>query len=112
MTDQNQPYSGSAPPNSTMAIISLVAGILGWTFLPGIASIAAVITGNMAKKEIQESNGTLGGEGLATAGVVLGWAGIAVGVLAICCFAIFFILPFLGIAITEFSYTPGLLPLF
>jgi hypothetical protein len=90
--------SGGAPyatqTNSTMAIISLVAGILGLTFVPLIGSIVAVITGPMAKKEIRESGGALGGEGLATAGVIMGWIGIGLTVLAICIGGAVFAIPF------------------
>lgn len=73
-----------AAPNSSMALISLISGILGLTFVPFIGSIIAVITGSMARKEIRESSGMLSGEGLATAGLVLGWIGIALGVLGGC----------------------------
>ena len=74
----------SAPPNSTMAIISLITGVLGLTFIPFVGSIVAVVTGQMAKKEIQQSAGTLQGEGMATAGLVLGWIGIVLGVPGLC----------------------------
>ncbi len=83
---ENQEYYSSAP-NSTLAIIALVAGILGVTFFPLIGSIAAVIAGPMAKKEIDESGGTLGGESLAQIGIVLGWIGLALGLFG-CCIAI------------------------
>ncbi len=90
------PYAPPPPtgrPSSTMAIVSLIAGILGLTIFPFIGSVVAVITGPMAKKEIQQSMGTLGGEGLATAGVIMGWIGIALGVIG-CCIAFFaFLLP-------------------
>jgi hypothetical protein len=80
MTDySNQPYqTPPAKPNSNMALASLVLGILGWTLLPGLASIAAVVTGHMAKKEIKESNGQLGGDGMAVAGLVMGYASVAI----------------------------------
>ncbi len=84
---QNQPPSTPSspkPPTSTMAVISLVAGIASWIILPFIAAIVAVITGNMAKKEIRESGGTVGGEGLAKAGVILGYINIGLAVLAFC----------------------------
>lgn len=77
--------SFSAPkPNSTLAIVSLVAGLLGWTFLPLLGSIAAIITGHMAKNEIKKSADTLGGNGMATAGLILGYAAVALGLCAVC----------------------------
>ncbi len=38
----------SLPPRQTsaMALISLIAGILGWTALPFLGSVAAIITGH------------------------------------------------------------------
>jgi hypothetical protein len=102
------PYS---PPNSTMAIISLVAGVLGLTFIPFLGSIAAVILGSMAKKEIRESNGALGGDGLATVGLVLGWIGIAMGVIGLCIFGSLMAIPLCAI-ITEGSRGFWLAPMF
>jgi hypothetical protein len=80
MTDySNQPYqTPPAKPNSNMALASLVLGILGWTILPGLASIAAIITGHMAKNEIRDSMGRLGGNGMAIAGLVMGYASVAI----------------------------------
>ena len=82
MTDYpNQPYqTPPAKPSSNMAIASLVLGILGWTIAPGLASIAAIITGHMAKNEIRNSMGQLGGDGMATAGLIMGYANVAIGV--------------------------------
>jgi hypothetical protein len=88
------PYQPAAQPNSTMAIVSLVAGILGLTAFPVIASIVAVVTGHMAKGEIARSNGTLGGSGLATAGLIMGYIGLALLVLGLCGFGFLFGLPF------------------
>jgi hypothetical protein len=58
---------------SPLAVISLVAGILGWTLLPLLGSLGAIITGHMARSEIRRSAGTVDGNGLAIAGLVLGW---------------------------------------
>jgi hypothetical protein len=48
-----------SPPNSTMAIVSLVAGILGLTILPLIGGIVALYTGYSARREIEDSYGEL-----------------------------------------------------
>ncbi len=63
-----------------MAIASLVLGVL-WIYW--IGSILALIFGYLAKKEIREANDQIEGKGLATAGIVLGWVGIATLVLMI-----------------------------
>ena len=85
MTDySNQPYQPPpALPNSNMALASLILGILGWTILPTLGAIAAIITGHMAKNEIRDSRGTVGGDGMATAGLIMGYANIAIG-LCVC----------------------------
>jgi hypothetical protein len=79
MTDfSNQPYqTPPAAPTSNLALASLILGILSWIFLPILGSIGAVITGHMAKNEIKSSMGALAGDGMATAGLVLGYANIA-----------------------------------
>lgn len=92
----NQPYQ-PVKPNSNMALASLILGVLGWTVIPGLGSIAAIVTGHMAKSEIKNSMGALGGDGMATAGLVLGYASIALGV-CIVCFA--FVLPLLGLGLS------------
>ena len=75
---------------SALAITSLVSGLLGWTFLPLVGSLVAIITGHMARAEIQRSNGQVDGDGLAIAGLVLGWATVVVTVLTILAFILFF----------------------
>ena len=79
----NQDYS---PPvqNSTTALVSLIAGIAGWSIFPFFGSIIAVITGHMAKKEIRESGGRIGGETMATIGLGLGYSLLALGLLGGC----------------------------
>ncbi len=78
---QGQPYPyAPARPTSGLAITSLITGIAGivfsWTFVLLLASIAAVITGHMALKKTRE-NTAIGGRGMAIAGVILGYAGVA-----------------------------------
>ncbi len=90
-------------PTSPLAIISLVAGLLGWTLLPWLGSLAAVVTGHMARAEIRRSAGALDGDGFAIAGLVLGWVMIALSLLTILAVILFFgglavILGFLGLS--------------
>lgn len=112
---QQYNYGGATPqaPNSTMSIISLIAGILGITFVPFLGSIAALITGYMARKEIRESAGALGGDGLATAGLVLGWIGVGLAVIGICVTGVLVVIPFclalFGAGLSEFN---SMLPVF
>ena len=80
---ENHGYYSSAK-NSTLAIISLVAGLLGVTFFPLIGSLVAVIVGPMAKSEIDESGGTLGGENLAQIGIIFGWIGLGFSLIGLC----------------------------
>jgi hypothetical protein len=75
---------------STLAIISLVAGILGWTLLPLLGSVGAIITGHMARGEIRKSAGTIDGDGLAIAGLVLGWGSVIVAILSVVLVVVFF----------------------
>jgi len=79
-----------AKPTSTTAIVSLVSGILGWTFVPVLGSVLAIICGHMARSEIRRSNGTIDGDGMAIAGLILGWASVAMAVLAIVAIVLIF----------------------
>ena len=75
---------------STLAIISLVSGLLGWTLVPWLGSIAAIITGHMARAEIRREAETTEGDGFAIAGLVLGWSMVALSVLALIMIFLFF----------------------
>ncbi len=72
-------------PTHTMAIVSLIFGILGLVQVcPGIGSIIAVVTGNMAQGDIRRNPGMYSGDGLAKGGIILGWIGIALIVCGLC----------------------------
>ncbi len=75
-------YAPASLPTSSSATVSLIFGILSWVVLPVIGAIIAIIAGHMARREIQASNGQLGGSGMATAGLVLGYVHIGLAVLA------------------------------
>jgi len=75
-----QPYGYPYPPaprTNGLAIASMVLGIL-WIYW--IGSILALVFGYVAKRQIRE-RGEAGG-GMATAGIVLGWVGVGILVLA------------------------------
>jgi hypothetical protein len=71
------PSTAAPAPTSTAAILSLVFGILAWVGLPLLGSVIAVISGYMARTEIRNSGGTIQGDGLAVAGLILGWVQLA-----------------------------------
>ena len=66
-----------------MAVASLVLGIAGLTVLPFISSVFAVIFGYMARREIRQQPLQTSGDGIAVAGIVLGWIGVGLMLLAI-----------------------------
>jgi hypothetical protein len=68
---------------SGTAVASLVFGILSWCLLPFIGAILAVILGHSARSEIRRASpGTVEGDGMALAGLILGWAHLALFILA------------------------------
>jgi len=76
---------------STTAVLSLVFGILGWIALPFIGSIVAIICGHMARAEIRRAPpNSFEGDGMAIAGLILGWSMLVVSVLAIVMVLMFF----------------------
>ena len=75
---------------NSLAIISLVSGLLGWTLVPWLGSVVAIITGHMARAEIRRNAETMEGDGLAVAGLVLGWLMVALSVIGILLVVLFF----------------------
>ncbi len=80
------PSASPLLPTNSLAIASLISGILAWLGVFGIGGIMAVIFGHMAKNEIRNSPEPQGGDGLATAGLVLGYINIATVVIGLCLF--------------------------
>lgn len=80
------PATPATAPSSTMAIVSLIAGIVAWVVLPFISAIVAVACGHMARREIRDSGGRLTGDGMAIAGLVLGYLQLGIAGLFFCAF--------------------------
>ncbi|MCW2760431.1 MAG: hypothetical protein JWR85_632 [Marmoricola sp.] len=78
------PYSAPPPPTTGKATTSLVLGICSIALCGLFLGIPAMILARSAKREIRDSHGQLGGEGVATAGFVTGvigtvWSALAFG---------------------------------
>lgn len=71
------------PPTNQLAIASLVCGI-GQVAFATLATIPAIILGHMARRQIRRTGEQ--GAGMALAGLILGWAGLALQVLALVAF--------------------------
>lgn len=79
---QPAPMYQPQPPTSSKATTSLVLGIVSLIFCGLLLGIPAMVVARQAKREIRESGGRVGGDGLATAGFVTGLIGTIWSVVA------------------------------
>src|SRR5206468_10759812 len=88
MADETPPLPRPAVPQTVprtppVAIWSLILAVLsftcGWLF----PAIPAVSCGHMARARIRKSGGALGGKGIATGGLVLGYIALVLGIMGI-----------------------------
>jgi len=70
-------------PTNTAAVVSLVSGILAWVAVPLIGGLVAVFAGHAALNQIRASGGFESGQGLAVAGLILGWLQLGLLILAL-----------------------------
>lgn len=82
MSELPESQNNTPAPTTSYATTSLIMGVLGWTLIPIVGGIIAVITGHLAKKDIHQSEGLLGGDGIASAGLFLGYSNLAAGLCA------------------------------
>jgi amino acid transporter len=83
-----QPY-GQYPPygpvavkhTNGLAVASLVCACVGWLFF--LPAVIAIIFGFVSRSQIRQSAGTQGGDGLAVAGIIVGFAWIALFVVLV-----------------------------
>jgi hypothetical protein len=87
-----------APPTNQLAIVSLVAGIASYVMLPVIGAVVAVITGHMARSQIKRTGES--GNGLAVAGLILGYVHLALGLIVLLVFVVVFF-GILGLVATQ-----------
>ncbi|HZX69281.1 MAG TPA: DUF4190 domain-containing protein [Rhodanobacter sp.] len=100
MSEQLSSYRPAAP-TSTLAVVSLVFGILAWCVLPFVGAIVAIICGHLARSEIRNTHPERRpeGDGMAVAGLVLGYAQ-----LALCILAVFLLVVFLAFGVAFFHW--------
>jgi hypothetical protein len=72
------------PSTHILAIVSLVLSLMGLVpVLPVVGGIGGIISGTIARREIKERPYQYSGDGLARAGIILGW--VCVGLTALVC---------------------------
>ena len=78
-------FSSAASAEGTgvngLAVAALVLGVVGFVGFPLVPSVLAIILGLRARRQV-ESGPSARGRALAEAGIVLGWAAIALLVLS------------------------------
>mgnify|MGYP001294543698 CR=1 FL=1 len=73
-------YYAPAAPTNSKALTALILSIVSLVTCP-LIGIAGVILGNQARKEIQQTGEQ--GEGMAQAGVIIGWIAVALAALSL-----------------------------
>jgi len=97
------PPAPSGGKTNGLAIASLVMGILALLCLGALAGIPGVICGHMALGRIKTSGE--GGQGLAVAGLIMGYIGIAWSIIALLLMAFGI---FAGVTEMEMQTGPGM----
>lgn len=103
MNQSNEPqqidYSTpSTPlPTSTLAIVSMIAGIMGFGVFPVVGTIIAIITGYMARQETRAIPPRFAGDGMATAGIIMGYIQVGLFIVSICCFIAYLVFIFAAV---------------
>jgi hypothetical protein len=79
VTTQAIPQGGypQVPPQRTTSGSAVASLILSIVWVGGLGSLLAVILGFIARNEIKRSNGSKSGEGMALAGIIIGFLGLA-----------------------------------
>ncbi len=74
-----QPIPRTAPAAIWSLVLAVLSFTCGWLF----TAIPAVICGHIARSKIRKSGGALRGMGIATAGLILGYIALTLGVMGI-----------------------------
>ncbi|GIG58311.1 hypothetical protein Lfu02_26830 [Longispora fulva] len=103
--DPNQPVTGAPYPpqyayppqyvarrTNGLAIAAMVTSICALVMCFGSFGFIGAILGHVARKQIRERDEE--GDGMALAGIIIGWIGTAIGVLVIAFYVVFFVWAF------------------
>src|SRR5437764_6755540 len=74
-----QPVARTSPVAIWTLVLAILSFSCGWLF----TAIPAVICGHIARSKIRKSGGALGGRGIATGGLVLGYIALVLGIMGI-----------------------------
>jgi hypothetical protein len=85
-------------PTNGLAIASLVTSLVGLT-LCGVPGVVGAIMGHVARRQIRERGED--GDGMALAGVLVGWISFALVFLG---FVLVIVLPLVGLAVFDSTY--------
>ena len=103
----------ASKPTNTLAILSLIFGIVS---VPtaicygcgAVFAITAIITGFIARRQIQQAGGAQSGNGIALAGLILGIVVTALVLLGGLCYLLIFVFALLSPSGGSHSLLPGL----
>ena len=102
-----KPQAPQAAPDGN-AIASLILGILDVTMLPFIGGILAVIFGHISTRDAYRRGEH--GSAIATAGVILGWIGVAAFAVLAVFFGIFTVMPWwITLAVVILGISAGVI---
>jgi len=98
-------YSVPTPQTSGWAIASLICSIAGMVMLGAVFSVVGVIFGHVVMREIKNSNGWRSGQGMALAGLIVGYIGLGLSLIVIT-----FYLVYLIVIVALFQSSPEISP--
>jgi Domain of unknown function (DUF4190) len=69
------------PRTNGLAIAAMVCSFFFWLY--GLGAVLGIVFGFIARSQIKRSGGTQQGKGMALAGIIIGFAGIAIGLVLV-----------------------------
>jgi hypothetical protein len=83
-------WTSAEKPKTDLAIISIIATIVGSLFVPIGGAVLGLILGYKARDQARASDGKISSEQTARIAIVLGWVVLAMSVLPLCMLPLLF----------------------